>query len=81
MPGLLFYFILRDLCNGGLAPSFSNQANDMANDFVTNSGNATEPTSLAFSTNTLSTPEPGSLSLLGLGAMGMLTQRRPRQGA
>jgi hypothetical protein len=33
----------------GLAPSFNNQANDTANDFVTNSGNVTEPMSLAFS--------------------------------
>jgi hypothetical protein len=65
----------------GLAPSFSNQANDTANDFVNNSGASTEPTSLAFSTNTLSTPEPGSLSLLGIGAMGMLARRKRRRGS
>jgi MYXO-CTERM domain-containing protein len=60
----------------GLAPSFTNTANDTANDFLNSSSASTEAATLDFSTNTLSTPEPGMLSVLGLGGLAMMRRRR-----
>jgi MYXO-CTERM domain-containing protein len=60
----------------GLAPSFTNTANDTANDFLNSSSASTEAATLAFSTNTLSTPEPGMLGMLGLGGIAMMRRRR-----
>jgi hypothetical protein len=63
----------------GLAPAFTSTVTATGNYFDNNSGaNSyfTDAATLAFNTNTLSAPEPGTLGILGIGGVLMMRRRR-----